>query len=115
MTDAITNTNVVAAGRRFFRLAECAAKHGGFWVSAGGGTANVVAGCFARHFGISYEEAHKVLHAAGREWAERVILEDVGPEWANHIRMGWYEVMATLASPGERFDARTIARAACRR
>lgn len=102
------------AARRFFRLAEVAARHGGFWVSAGGGTANVVAGVIARATGVSFEEAQRLLDEAGKEWAARAILEDVGPELADHIRMGWYEVLSVLASSGERFDARTIARAACR-
>lgn len=111
---ATATAAAAAAAYRFFQLVGVAAKYGGFWVSAGGGTANVVAGVIARATGVSFEEALRLLDEAGKEWAGRIILEDVGPEWADHPRMGWYEVMATWAS-GERFDARTIARAACRR
>lgn len=89
------------AARRFFMLSETAAKYGGFWVSAGGGTANVVAGEIARATGVSFEEALRLL-------------EEAGQEWADHLCLDWYEVLGTVASSGDRFDARTIARAACR-
>lgn len=113
MTDAITTANntanAAAAARKFFRLAEAAAQHGGFWVSAAGGTANVVAGTIARRFGISFEEALRLLDETGREWGGD----------------GWYATLAYIQPfpwdagwgddvPPGRFDARTIARAACR-
>ena len=108
-TNTANATVAVAAARRFFRLAECAARHGGFWVSAAGGTANVVAGCLARHFGISYEDAHLILDEVGREWA--------GQDWYATLAyiqpFPWDAGWCDDVPPG-RFDARTIARAACR-
>ena len=94
------------AARRFFKLAVTAAKYGGFWVSAGGGTANVVAGVIARHFGISFEDALDILAEVGQEWAGEdwyIVLAEIQPfRWD-----GWDDI------PG-RWDARTVARAACR-
>lgn len=92
-----TTTDAAGAARRFFELAEAAGKYGGFWVSVGGGTANVVAGEIARRFGVSFEEAHCLLEEAGLEWT--------GPDW--------YEVLF-FACSGDRFDARLIAQAAGR-
>ena len=101
-----TNTWIVAA--RFHSLAACAARNGGFWVSAGGGTANVVAGELARATGATFEDAHRALDILGRE------------VWGTEE---WYQAMAEYngwpapwaSDPDEmRWDARTIARAACR-
>jgi len=64
------------AARRFFSLAACAARNGGFWVSASGGTANVVAGVISRETGVSFQDAHNAL-------------DDIGGE-------GWYEDMAAM-------------------
>ena len=97
------------AARRFFRLAEVAALNGGFWVSAAGGTANVVAGTIARHCGISFEDALDILDQAGREWA--------GDDWYATLMFiqpfrldGWDD---WNEMPG-RWDVRTVAKAACR-
>ena len=101
------------AARHFFRLAEAAARHGGFWVSAAGGTANVVAGVIAKRCGITFPDALRILNKAGQAWAGR----------------DWYTVLALLqpfrmenfdgrdlweAWPPGRWDARTVARAAVR-
>jgi hypothetical protein len=96
------------AARRFFVLAHTAASHGGFWVSAAGGTANVVAGEIARAIGVSFAAAHRALDAVGGS--------------------GWYQDLAEMQPwpimeiPYDhdtdqwlcRWDARTIARAAVR-
>ena len=92
------------AAARFHHLAAYAARHGGFWVSAGGGTRNVAAGIISRYTGCSYEEAHAALDAAG------------GPGWYADLAYsqpyGWdnfdEETLESL-----RWDVRTIARAAC--
>ena len=105
--------SAACAARHFFRLAEAAARHGGFWVSASGGTGNVVAGEIARRCGITFEDALRILNKAGQAWAGR----------------DWYTVLALLQPfrlenfdgreywenwPPGRWDARTIARAAVR-
>ena len=96
------------AAARFHALAQCAARNGGFWVSASGGTANVVAGEISRSTGSSYEEAHQALDATGPlAWGEEL--------W--YAEMAYAQPWAFDAyheeTPG-RWDARTIAKAACR-
>ena len=107
------NTNALIAAARFHALARTAAANGGFWVSAGGGTANVVAGEIARATGASFEEAHRALSVTGREawgdgdWYCRMAAAQpfgYGAVPFDHQRDEWYC----------RWDARTIARAACR-
>lgn len=101
------NTNTLIASARFFSLAETAAANGGFWVSAAGGTANVVAGEIARATGASFDEAHQALDAIGRE----------------QLGEDWYSVLADSqpwrwddldSAEDARWDVRTIARAAVR-
>ena len=101
------NTNSLIAAARFFSWAETAAANGGFWVSAAGGTANVVAGVISSATGVSYEDAHHALDVMGRE-----VLGD-----------NWYQQLAEAqqwprndldSADGARWDARTIARAAAR-
>jgi hypothetical protein len=94
------------AASKFFCLAATAAKHGGFWVSAAGGTANVVAGEISRATGVSYEEAHRILDAIGKEqvsedWYQH--LADINPAWDINEEESFL-----------RWAVRTIARAACR-
>ena len=92
--------------KKFFSLAEVAAKNGGFWVSASGGTANVVAGEIARHTGETFEAAWTALDIVGRE---------LYPD-------GWYDQLFFSqpfgwdmdAAENARWDAALIARAACR-
>lgn len=55
----------IVAATRFHRLAAVAAANGGFWVSAGGGTANVVAGEISRATGASFDEAMAALNETG--------------------------------------------------
>jgi hypothetical protein len=95
--------------RRFFELAAVAAFHGGFWVSAGGGTANVIAGEVSRAFHVDFQEAHEMLDAIGHDF--------FGME-------NWYEELAWSQPIGPwnlpdshefRWDCRTIIRAAIRR
>ena len=110
------NINKAArAARRFFRLAETAAKHGGFWVSAAGGTANVVAGVIASRCGISFEDARQILEDAGREWAGDdwyTILLNIQPfRWDGWDPWDSWDVWNEM--PG-RWDVRTVAKAACR-
>ena len=100
--------NALLVAARFFSLAEKAAANGGFWVSAAGGTANVVAGEIARATGVSFDEAHHAIDVIGRE----------------HLGEDWYSVLADLqpwrwddldSAEGARWDARTIAKVACKR
>jgi len=107
-TSYTSYTSSLIAAARFHALAATAAANGGFWVSASGGTANVVAGEIARATGVTFEDAHHALDATGGD--------------------GWYQAMAeaqpwpvaTVPYDDERdewysrWDARTIARAACR-
>lgn len=73
-----------------------ATENGGVWVSAGGGTANVLAGEIAQATGVSYEQAHHLLNKYGGE--------------------DWYFLFHVVNRGCEnpRFDARTIAKAAAR-
>lgn len=97
------NTNALIAAARFHALAACAAAHGGFWVSAAGGTANVVAGEIARATGASYIEAHRALDLTGSDdWYSDLAHAQPWSIDTWHDDVPW------------RWDARTIARAACR-
>jgi hypothetical protein len=100
-------TNALIAAARFFSLAETAAANGGFWVSSAGGTANVVAGEISRATGVSFENAHRALNVMGNELIGEFWYQELAyiqpfrwDDWHNDV-------------PG-RWDARTIARAACR-
>lgn len=97
-----TNTQKAkSVAAKFHSLAAIASANGGLWVSAAGGTANVVAGEISRATGVSFEEAHQLLDITGGEnWYEELAYQQPWP--INHI-------------PEEpRWDARVIARAACR-
>lgn len=97
------NTNALIAAARFHALAATAAANGGFWVSASGGTANVVAGEIARATGASFDEARHALDVTGEEnWYFNLACAQ---PWALDA---WHD-----DTPG-RWDARTIARAASR-
>ncbi len=99
----VVRNDLIAAAARFHSLAAVAAANGGFWVSFAGGTANVVAGEIARATGASFEEAHHALAITGGEnWYAEMAYAQPWPLGA------WHDDV-----PG-RWDARTIARAACR-
>ena len=104
------------AASHFFRLAEVAAKHGGFWVSPEGGTRNVVAGVIAGRCGVPVEDTRRILDEAGREWAgdgwytTLALLQPFPPDsWRWNIFDPWEE---WENMPG-RWDVRTVAKAAC--
>ena len=100
-------TITLIAAARFFSLAETAAANGGFWVSAAGGTANVVAGVISSATGVSYEDAHHALDVMGREV--------LGDNWYQQLAEAQPWPMNDLDSAdGARWNARTIARAAAR-
>jgi hypothetical protein len=96
------------ASRRFFELAAVAAKTGGFWVSAGGGTANVIAGEISRQFDVEFAEAKEILSNVGEDFFGTF-------EW--YAEMAWCQPWSPLDVPDDlgRWDARLIAKAACRR
>ena len=98
------NTNALIAAARFHALAATAAANGGFWVSAGGGTANVVAGEISRATGASFDEAHHALNitAGSEDWYSDLAYAQ---PWAIDA---WHD-----DTPG-RFCASIIAKAACR-
>ena len=93
----------IAIAARFHSLAAWAAANGGFWVSVGGGTANIIAGEISRATGVSFEDAHHALDQTGGEdwYAEMAYAQPW--RWD-----AWHD-----ETPG-RWDARTIVRAACR-
>jgi hypothetical protein len=111
----IAAARAARAARRFFKLAEVASRNGGFWVSAAGGTANVVAGVIASRCGIPVEDARRILDEAGREWAGRdwyAVLANLQPfQWDGWEVWDPWEVWEDI--PG-RWDVRQIAKAACR-
>jgi hypothetical protein len=96
-------TSTMVAAAKFHCIAACAAKHGGFFVSAGGGTANVVAGIIARATGDSFENAHDALLVTGGEGWYSALAEAQPFRWD-----AWHAI-----APG-RWDAGLIARAAVR-
>ena len=102
------NVETYKAAAIFFSLAEKAAKEGGFWVSASGGTANVVARLISRATGVEFEEAHRALCTMG--------IHIYGECWYQHLAdsqpFGWDEWHDSV--PG-RYDVRTIAKVACKR
>lgn len=103
------DARALIAAQKFHRLAADAASRGGFWVSAGGGTANAVADEIALATGCSFDDAQRALDAAAT------------PVWGTG---NWYQAMAD-AQPWPidyffaddealgRWDAREIARRAC--
>jgi len=85
--------------RKLESLLETASTNGGLWVSAGGGTKNVIAGEISRHHGLEYGVAHTLLtQMLGEDWYSDLY-------WAQPRVEDWDEL---------RFDARTIVRAAIR-
>lgn len=88
----------------FHNLAIVAARNGGFWVSAGGGTANVVANEICKKTGVSFEQGLKVLDlTGGKDWYMELAMSQPWPIHTFHEEI-----------PG-RWDVITIARAACAR
>ena len=104
----MTQTTAFKAAAHFFNFAEVAASHGGFWVSAAGGTANVVAGVISRATGVTYAQAHDALDAMGRHL--------MGEDWYCHLAAiqpwPWLDMDAAADA---RWDAATLAKAACRK
>jgi len=92
------------AARKIHRFLEVASKNGGLWVSAAGGTANVLAGELAKKLNCAYLDAHRYLNITG------------GQEWYRELAYAqpwrWDDMDAAVEA---RFDARTIAKAALRR
>ena len=106
-----TTTALIAAAR-FHALAATAAANGGFWVSGSGGTANVVAGEIARATGVSFDEAHWALEeTADIVWGTR---DGWSSEMAYAQPVQWENALEYAMDDGFRWDARIIARAACR-
>lgn len=59
----------VKIAKEFHFLAHIAARNGGFWVSAGGGTANIIAGIISRSANVDFKSAHKALNeTGGNDW-----------------------------------------------
>jgi hypothetical protein len=95
-------TAAFIAADKFFNLAIAAAKNGGFWVSAAGGTASVVAGEIARATGVDFVGACQALDSMGKEY--------LGEDW--YSELAWMQ--PGYDDPEElRWDAREIAREAC--
>ena len=91
---------------KFFELSYVAAQNGGFWVSASGGTANVVAGEISRAVDLPFEEALMILAIVG------------AAEFHYSSDLNWYNELHNLSSfydfDENRSDVRTIIRAAAR-
>ena len=93
------NYNLITACVRFSSLINTAARNGGVYVSAGGGTANVASGIIARRCNVKFEEAHRCLEVVGLDWAE---VEAQNP---------WPFLEGINYDP--RWGVETIAKAAC--
>jgi hypothetical protein len=96
------NTRALVAAARFHALAATASRHGGLWVSAGGGSANVAAGIISRATGVSFDQAHEALDQIGNDGHTT--------DW--YDRLGYENLR--LEPDEARWDVRTVARAACR-
>jgi hypothetical protein len=95
LSDETMNTILLAAAG--FAL-DWAHSQRAMWVSAAGGTANVLAGEISRFTGSSYEEAHNALDVAG------------GPDW--------YDELPAHSNPfvqNDWTDARGLGKAMARR
>ena len=93
----------ISIAKEFHRISRIIPKYGCFWVSAAGGTANVVAGEIAIAAQISYDEAHLCLDRA----AELMGIDD------------WYGDLYYYHNNGDfsasyRYDAKEIVRLATR-
>ena len=93
----------IEIAKKFHRLSRIVPKYGRFWVSAAGGTANVVAGEIAKAAPISYDEAHWCLDRA----AELMGIDD------------WYGDLYYYHGNGDfdasyRYDARDVVKWAIR-
>jgi hypothetical protein len=64
----------------FFRYAEIAAKHGGFWCSWNKRTKNAIAKTMAKELGLSVREVCKALSAQGRDYFDSL-------DWYGSFRM----------------------------
>ena len=99
-----SQTASFVASARFHALADTASKNGGMWVSAGGGTANVVAGVISRSTGVSFDDAHHALNVMG------------GDDWYADLAHSQPHRWDDLdAASDARWDAATVAKAACRK
>ena len=88
--------------KKFWRLTFTAARNGGIWVSAAGGTQNVAAGTISRMTGLSYNEAHDGI--------ERHAPHGDG-SWASVEGCNPWPYMA-MGDDVPRWDIETVARAA---
>ena len=87
---------------KFWRLTFIAAKNGGVWVSAAGGTQNVAAGTISRMTGLSYNEAHDGIERHAPHGDESWWNVEAANPWP-YMAMGDYV---------PRWDIETVARAA---
>lgn len=87
---------------KFHKLAFKAGKTGGFWVSAGGGTANVVAAIIAKKCDVDFVSALNALNDEGSIF------------WQGDWYKTMYQYCDRYWGDQKRWDARTIAKAACR-
>jgi hypothetical protein len=107
MSAFICSPDLIAAAKAH-ALVAAAARNGGLWISAAGGTANIVAGEIARATGVSFDDALWALDATGKVYWGR---DDWYAGWADAQPWRWEDLDAASAA---RFSARTVARAACR-
>jgi hypothetical protein len=102
------NSSTLVAAARFHSLAAAASRHGGLFVSAGGGTANVAAATIARATCSTFEDASRALDLTG------------GPGWYNDLAAAQPWPFGHVPYDHEedrwlsRWSVRTIARAAAR-
>jgi hypothetical protein len=92
------------AARKIHRLLKVASENGGLWVSAAGGTANVLAGELSKKLGCGYMEAHRYLNITG------------GQGWYRELAYAqpwrWDDMDSAMEA---RFDAITVAKAALKK
>ena len=86
----------------FFELSYVAAKKGGIWVSASGGTANAIAHQLYKAVDLSFEDALMIVNVVG------------SAEFRHSCDINWYNSFYHLGSSDPRWDICTILRAAAR-
>ena len=75
----------VLAAIEFFKITDVATANGGFFVSAGGGTANVAAGIISKKCNIEYDVAHEILDwCGGQDWYGDLFWANGGPSAIEH-------------------------------
>ncbi|RLB68120.1 MAG: hypothetical protein DRH08_01805 [Deltaproteobacteria bacterium] len=106
----------VRALTTFFELSDAAAENGGYWVSDGQGTKNIIAGEISRLSECKYDVVKKLLNEAGITWFKKTF-SDIDEDDKECSEDDWYCGLAQVQGGSDRnnraWEAKLIARNAC--